>query len=65
MLPERRQCKKLIAWSDDFGMDQYVSWCLSNEELTLDTICEKFKEFGKPQSHEVKARFDLLTSFQQ
>ena len=24
-LPERQQCKKVIAWSGDFGMDQYVS----------------------------------------
>ena len=38
MLPERRQCKKVIAWSGDFGMDQNVSLSLSNVELTLDTI---------------------------
>ena len=25
MLPEKRQCDKVIAWSGDFGMDQYVS----------------------------------------
>ena len=37
-LPEWQQCKKVIAWSGDFGMDQYVSWCLPAEELTLDTI---------------------------
>ena len=36
MLPERRQCKKVIAWTGDFGMDLY-------EELTLDTILEKFE----------------------
>ena len=41
MLSERRKCKKVIAWSGDFGMDQYVSWSLSTEELTLDTIWEK------------------------
>ena len=41
ILPERRQCKEVIAWSGDFGMDQYVSWSLSNEELMLDTIWEK------------------------
>ena len=38
MLPEKRQCKKVIAWSGDFGIDQYVSQSLSNEELMLDTI---------------------------
>ena len=65
MLPQRRQCKKVIAWSGDFCMDQYVSWSLSNEELMLDTIWEKFEEFCKPQSNEVRVRFDLLTSFWQ
>ena len=24
-LPEKQECKKVIAWSRDFGMDQYVS----------------------------------------
>ena len=38
MLPEKRQCKKVIAWSGDFGMGQYVSWNVSTEELMLDTI---------------------------
>ena len=65
MLSERRKCKKVITWSVDFSMDQYVSWSLSTENLILDTIWEKFEEFCKPQSNEVKARFDLLTSFQQ
>ena len=31
----------------------------------LDNIWEKFEEFCKPQSNEVRARFDFLTSFQQ
>ena len=65
MLPERRQWKKVTAWAGDLGMDQYVSWRLSSKELTLDTIWEKFEEFCKPQSNEVRARFDLLTSFWQ
>ena len=29
----------------------------------LDTIWEKFEEFCKPQSNEVRVRFDLLTNF--
>ena len=41
MLPEKRQCKKVIAWSGDFGMGQYVSWSLSTDELMLDTIWKK------------------------
>ena len=55
----------MIAWNGDFGMDQYVSWNLSTDEIMLDTIWEIFEEFCKPQSNEVRARFDLLTSFWQ
>ena len=46
-------------------MDQYVSWNLSSNRLTLDTIWGKYEEYCKPQSNEVWARFDLLTSFRQ
>ena len=65
MLAETRKCKKVIAWSGDFGIDQYVSWNLTNEVLTLDVIWGKFEEFCKHQSNEVRARFNLLTSFRQ
>ena len=64
-LPEQWKCKKVIAWSSDFGMDHFVSWCFSSEELNLDTICGKLEEFCKPQSNEVRGYFDLLTSFRQ
>ena len=37
-LPECQKCKNVVAWSGDFGMDQYVSWILSREDLSLDTI---------------------------
>ena len=46
-------------------MDQYVSWCLPPEDLSLDVIWAKFEDFCKPQTNEVRARFDLLTSFRQ
>ena len=45
MLSEARKCKKVITWSGDFGLDQYISWNLSNEELCLDTIWQKYEEF--------------------
>ena len=64
-LPECQQCKKVIAWSGDCRMDQYVSWNLSSNELTLDTIWGKYEEYCKPQSNKVWARFDLLKSFRQ
>ena len=65
MLPESKKCKKVIAWSGDFWMDQYVSWCLPPERHSLDTVLAKYEDFCKPQGNEVRARFDLLTSFCQ
>ena len=64
-LLEWQQCKKVIAWSRDCRMDQYMSWNLSSHELTLETIWGKYEEYCKPQSNKVCARFDLLTSFRQ
>ena len=64
-LSESRQCKKLISWSGDDGMDLVISWGLTDRELTLETLWTNFKDFCKPQSNEVRARFDLLTSFRQ
>ena len=65
MLPELKKWKKVIAWSGDFDMDQYVSWCLPAEDLSLEVIWAKYEDFCKPQTNEVRARFDLLTSFRQ
>ena len=64
-LPAKLKCQKVIVWSGDFGMDLYVSWSIPKEELTLDAIWSKFEEFSKPQTNEVRAHFDLLTSFWQ
>ena len=65
MLSEVRKCKKVVAWSGDFGIDQYISWFLPPEDLCLELIWNKFEEFCKPQTNEFRARFDLLTSFRQ
>ena len=64
-LPTKQKCQKIIAWSGDFGMDLYVSWNIPKDDLTLDAIWNKFEEFSKPQTNEVRAHFDLLTSFCQ
>ena len=45
--------------------DLVVSWGLTDSDVTLETLWNKFEEFCKPQANEVCARFDLLTSFQQ
>ena len=64
-LLEHQQYKKVIAWSGNCGMDQYVSWNLPSSELTLDTTWGKIKEYCKPQSNRVQVRFDLLMSLCQ
>ena len=61
----RGNARKLLIGVVILVMDQYVSWSLSSEEVMLDTIWEKYKDFCKPQPNEVRARLDLLTSFQQ
>ena len=65
MLSEARKCKKAVAWSGGFGIDQYVYWCLPPEDVCLDVLWNKFEKFRKLQTNEVRARFDLLTSFRQ
>ena len=64
-LPTKQKCQKVITWSSNFGRDLYVSWNIPKEDLTLDAIWTKFEEFSKPQTNEVRAHFDLLTSFRQ
>ena len=62
-LPEHHKCKKVIAWSSDFGMDQYVFWGVFKDKMNLDTILERFEDFCKLQSNEVQVQFDLVPSF--
>ena len=65
MLQESAKCKKVIQWSGDVELDMYISWALPAADVKLQTIWKKFKEFCKPQSNAVNARFGLLTSFRQ
>ena len=58
MLSEARKCRKVVAWSADFGIDQYISWDLTPGETSLEIIWQKFEEFCKPQTNEIRARFD-------
>ena len=58
MLSEARKCKIVVAWSGDFGIDQYISWDLPPEEVCLEVIWKKFEEFCKLQRNDIRARFD-------
>ena len=46
MLSETRKCKKIVVQSGDFGLDQYILWNLSNEDLTLEVIWKNLKNFA-------------------
>ena len=42
-----------------------VSLCLPPEDLSWNVIWSKYEDCCKPQTNEVRARFNLLTSFRQ
>ena len=52
-----------LVWG--FGDGPICFLGLPTDQLTLEIIWGKYVDFCKPQSNEVHARFDLLTSFQQ
>ena len=60
MLVERRKCQKVIAWSGDLGIHQYVSWNLTNEELTLDVTWGNLRNFVNPNL--MRSELDLTCS---
>ena len=64
MLPDSKKCKKAIAWSGDFGMDQYVM-VLAACRSYLGCHMGHVWRFLQATTNEVRARFDLLTSFRQ
>ena len=38
ILSESRKCQKVLAWSGDFGLDQYISQNLSSKNVILETM---------------------------
>ena len=48
MLPEARKCKKIVVWSGDFGLDQYISWNLTNERFDLRSQMEEMWRILQP-----------------
>ena len=59
MLQEKRKCKKVVAWSEDFGIDQYVSWNLSNDEISLELICYRRNLENSVNSSLMRSEQDL------
>ena len=65
MLSDSWKCKKVVAWSGDFGIDQVNILGFITRRNNSRSHLQKFEEFCKPQTNEIRARFDLLTSFRQ
>ena len=58
MLPESKKFKKVITWSGDFAMDQYVSWCLPTSNLRLDSIWSQVRRvLQAPSEFQTCGRF--------
>ena len=57
---EAHKSKTLLHWSRDKGLELYQSWGIDNDDLTLQTIWDKFEEHCKPQANELCAQYDLL-----
>ena len=65
MLPESKKCNKVIVWSGDFGMDQYVSCCLPVKISPWVLFGWRMKIFASHRPMKLKPDLDLLTSFRQ
>ena len=64
-LSKAHKSKTLLHWSGDKGLVQYQSWGIDNNDLTLQTIWDKFEEHCKPQANELHSWYDLLKQLKQ
>ena len=60
ILAERRKCKKVTAWSGDFGIDQYVSWNIKMKSLPLMLYGKNLKNFVNPSLMRLKLDLTCL-----
>ena len=63
MPPESKKYNKVISLSGDFGMDQYVSWCLPAAEVNFDTIWPKYENFGSHKQMKCELGVTCLQTF--
>ena len=59
-LSEAHKSKTLLQWSGDKWLEPYQSWVIDSDDLTLQTIWDKFEEHCNPQANELCAWYDLL-----
>ena len=64
-LSEACKGQTLLHWSRDKGLELHQSWGIDNDDLTLQTIWDKFEEHCKPQANELHAWYDLLKQLKQ
>ena len=64
-LSEVRKVNTLLRWSGDFGIKKLKSWQKEPSQLTLDFIWDEYESYCKPQSNELRARYDVLKKLTQ
>ena len=64
-LSEVRKVNTLLRWSGDFGIKKLKSWQKEPSQLTLDFIWDEYESYCKPQSNELRARYDILKKLTQ
>ena len=64
-LSEVRKVNTLLRWSGDFGIKKLKSWQKQPSQLTLDFIWDEYESYCKPQSNELRARYDVLKKLTQ
>ena len=64
-LSEVRKVNTLLRWSSDFGIKKLKSWHKEPSQLTLDFIWDEYESYCKPQSNELRARYDVLKKLTQ
>ena len=63
-LSDARKCTFLLRWSGDQVLEMYQVWFL--ESCTYNhPLWSKREDFCKPQSNELRVRYDLFKSFSQ
>ena len=64
-LSEVRKINTLLRWSGDFGIKKLKSWQKEPSQLMLNFIWGEYESYCKPQSNELRARYDVLKKLTQ
>ena len=64
-LLEVRKINTLLCWSRDFGIKKLKSWQKEPSQLMLNFIWGEYESYCKPQSNELRAKYNVLKKLTQ